>query len=147
MLYIPCLEFQFCIHYVQLLFEKKWLPEISKGGQDSGKGGLSRLFPLQLPPVQSKDSETVRATLSILGPWVNGSKCHCEGTAKKQTPKGTKWMRTASISRGYEVLGSNLMCIIVQGKAWEEKHVTVPLGPDGMTSPNFLTLGHLSLPQ
>jgi len=40
MLYIPCVEFQFYIHYVQLSFEKKkWLPEISKGGQDSGKGG------------------------------------------------------------------------------------------------------------
>ena len=37
--YIPCVEFQFYIHYIQLPFEKKWLPEISKGGQDSGKGG------------------------------------------------------------------------------------------------------------
>ena len=37
MLYITCVELQFCIHYVQLPFEKKWLPEISKGGQDSGK--------------------------------------------------------------------------------------------------------------
>ena len=25
----------------------------------------------------------------LRGPWVNGSECHCEGTAKKQTPKGT----------------------------------------------------------
>jgi len=41
MLYIPCVEFQFCIHYIQLPFEKKWLPEISKGGQDSGKGGAN----------------------------------------------------------------------------------------------------------
>jgi len=32
MLYIPWVEFQFCIHYVQLPLEKKWLPEISKGG-------------------------------------------------------------------------------------------------------------------
>jgi len=43
MLYIPCVELQFCIHYVQLPFENKWLPEISKGGQDSGKGE-------QMPP-------------------------------------------------------------------------------------------------
>ena len=56
----------------------------------------SRLFPLQLLPVQSKDSETLPPPLThspppppLRGPWVNGSECHCEGTAKKQTPKGT----------------------------------------------------------
>ena len=37
MLYIPWVEFQFCIHYIQLPFEKKILASmISKGGQDSG---------------------------------------------------------------------------------------------------------------
>ena len=25
MLYIPCVDFQFCIHYIQLPFGKKWL--------------------------------------------------------------------------------------------------------------------------
>jgi len=40
-------------------------------------------------------------------------------------------------------------------QAWEEKHVTMPLGPDdfagfsvvGGRGPNFLNLGHSSLPR
>jgi len=40
-------------------------------------------------------------------------------------------------------------------QAWKKKHVTVPLGPDGFAGfsvvggrgPNFLTLGHSSLPR
>jgi len=38
MLYIPCVEFQFCICYVQLPFEEKVANLVSKGGRDSGKG-------------------------------------------------------------------------------------------------------------
>jgi len=58
MLYISCVEFQFCIHYIQLSFEKKWLPEISKGGQDSGKGG-------PMPPAPPLN-ETLQSTIKIV---------------------------------------------------------------------------------
>ena len=33
MMCIPCAEFQFCIHYIQLAFEKKMANMISKGGE------------------------------------------------------------------------------------------------------------------
>jgi len=33
MLYIPCVEFQFCIHYVQLPFEKNGCPRFPRGGK------------------------------------------------------------------------------------------------------------------
>ena len=38
------------------------------------------------------------------GPWVNGSECHCEGTAQKQTPKGTS---EVTVSLNFSVLASN----------------------------------------
>jgi len=39
--YTPCAGSQFCIHYIQLPFGKKWLNQISKGGPDSGKEGAN----------------------------------------------------------------------------------------------------------
>ena len=62
-LYIPCVEFQFCI---QLPFEKKMANLISKGGGelDSGKGGvmpepiiIPKLCPIFLFPHASTESK------------------------------------------------------------------------------------------
>jgi len=51
--------------------------------------------------------------------------------------------------------GILVMSDVLNVQAWEEKHVTVPLGPDGFAGfsvvggrgPNFLTLRHSSLPR
>ena len=43
MLYIPCVDFQFCIHYIQLPFGKM-ANQISKGGRD-GQGGANAPTP------------------------------------------------------------------------------------------------------
>ena len=39
MVYIPCVEFQFCVCYIQLPLEKKKANLISKEARDFGKGG------------------------------------------------------------------------------------------------------------
>ena len=39
MLYIPCVEFQFCVHYIQLPLEKRKANLISKGGTRLWEGG------------------------------------------------------------------------------------------------------------
>jgi len=49
MLYIPCVELQFCIYYVQLPFEK-WLPEIFKEGARLWQGGANAPPPPPPPP-------------------------------------------------------------------------------------------------
>ena len=41
MLYIPCVEFQFCIHYVQLPFEKKMATWDFQGGARLWQGGAN----------------------------------------------------------------------------------------------------------
>ena len=45
MLYIPCLDFQFYIHYIQLPFGKKWLTKISKRGARLWQGGANAPLP------------------------------------------------------------------------------------------------------
>ena len=39
MLYIPCVEFQFCIHYIQLPFEKNGYLRFPRGGKTLARGG------------------------------------------------------------------------------------------------------------
>ena len=58
MLYIPCVEFQFCIHYIQLPLEKM-ANLISKGGQDYGKGA-------KCPPAPKCNPDCSNFVCSIL---------------------------------------------------------------------------------
>ena len=69
MLYIPCVEFQFCIHYIQLPLEKKMANLMYKGGQDSGKGG-------QMPPPAPPLNETL-LNIHVIGLTKVGiCRCH-----------------------------------------------------------------------
>ena len=56
MMCIPCAEFQFCIHYIQLAFEKKMANMISKGGE-----GGTRLSP-SLALISEKQHQKVPET-------------------------------------------------------------------------------------
>jgi len=65
MLYIPCVEFQFCIHYVQLPFEKKGYLRFPRGGKTLARGG--RCPPLLNETLTWILHTKVRTYLAVLG--------------------------------------------------------------------------------